>query len=395
MSIKAYVGRMGSGKSYEVVTEVILGALRRGRRVVSNIAGLNYDEMKAVLIAEGIPEESIGTIAQVEHEQVRDAFFWRADFQKKGDWDAFRKYLFQTTEKDQHEAISQRIESRTFYIQPGDLVALDEIWRFWNGFATKDDEGNKRPSTVMNFFRMHRHFTHPETGVACDVALITQDVMDISRQVRAVIEETYYMEKLTAIGSSNRYRVDIHQGGKISRRPLRSLQRSYNPDLFKLYSSHSQKKEGDAEAREENIDKRGNILQGALFKFILPVGVVVAGFAIYTVYGFLHPAEKSPDKISASDKSSGVNQSAKISHAKRDNDMPDVSPDWRVVGWINGEQMRVILSNGNAQRIIEPPAWKMTGVALETFLPSGEAVTPWTGSSRSGLIDQAAGQGPR
>lgn len=32
MSIKAYVGRMGSGKTYEVVSVVILNALRNGRR---------------------------------------------------------------------------------------------------------------------------------------------------------------------------------------------------------------------------------------------------------------------------------------------------------------------------------------------------------------------------
>ena len=43
MAIKAYTGIMGSGKTYEVVSEVIRTALAQGRRVVSNIAGLNYE----------------------------------------------------------------------------------------------------------------------------------------------------------------------------------------------------------------------------------------------------------------------------------------------------------------------------------------------------------------
>ena len=41
MSIKAYVGIMGSA-NLRVVTVVIYNALKRGRRVASNIAGLNF-----------------------------------------------------------------------------------------------------------------------------------------------------------------------------------------------------------------------------------------------------------------------------------------------------------------------------------------------------------------
>ena len=375
MSIKAYVGRMGSGKTYEVVSVVILRALARGRRVITNIAGINYQAIVDLLVSEGVDPEKIGQIVTVSHERVTDDEFWLTEARNA----ELKMHC------DELESIKQDV------ILPGDLVCLDEIWRFWQGFATKDGDGKKRPESVMNFMRMHRHFTHPVTGVACDLAIITQDVMDISRHVRAVIEETYRMEKLTAIGSTKRYRVDVCQGGQ-TRRVTRQIQRSYDEKYFSLYKSHFGRKEGEAGPREENIDGRGNLLQGALFKFVLPVGVVVAVFAIYSVYGFLHPSTQ--DKTVIPDKSSGA-KSSNVSHAKRDNDMPEVSADWRVVGWINGEQMRVILSNGIAQRIIEPPSWKMTGVALETFLPSGEAVTPWTGSSRPGLIDQAAGQRAR
>ncbi|OKN42784.1 hypothetical protein AM420_005753 [Klebsiella pneumoniae] len=47
MPITAYVGVPRSGKSYEVVKSVIIAAVASGRRVVSNIYGLNEDKIKA------------------------------------------------------------------------------------------------------------------------------------------------------------------------------------------------------------------------------------------------------------------------------------------------------------------------------------------------------------
>ncbi|KAF0162991.1 MAG: zona occludens toxin [Rhodocyclaceae bacterium] len=351
MSIKAYVGRMGSGKTYEVVASVIVPALARGRRVVSNIAGLDADEIRGLLVEQGVALDQIGELVQITHDDVIKPEFWRTD-------------------KDQAEGVDS-------FIQPGDLVALDEIWRFWEGFA-----GRKMPERVMNFYRMHRHFTHPETGVACDVAIITQDVLDIARKVRAVIEETYGMEKLTAIGSTKRYRVDVFQGTRTSRRPLRQLQRTYDPRFFPLYSSHSQKKEGDADAVEENIDKRGNILKGALFKLVLPVGLVVAIFAVYTVYSFFNPKPK--DKPAAVAKAS-ESKPGDVSHAKPS---VDVSDEWRAAGYfVTPAGVGVyLIQEGRARMLHNPPSYRLVGSEVETFLPSGQAVASWSGSRPAGLV---------
>ena len=181
MSIKVYTGRMGSGKSYEVVTVVILGALRQGRRVVTNISGINYELMRASLEKEGVKPDDVGSILSVVHDDVLKETFWLSDSSANDDC----------------------------VLEPGDLLVLYEVWRFWQGFSSPG-----MPDFVMNFFRMHRHFTHEVTGVTCDVVLISQDVNDIGRKVRVVIEETYYMEKLTALGSSKRYRVDVYSGPK-------------------------------------------------------------------------------------------------------------------------------------------------------------------------------------
>jgi zona occludens toxin len=358
MSIKAYVGRMGSGKTYEVASVVIYKALASGRRVVSNIAGLDIEAYKDLMLAEGVPEDRIGQLVQVSHEDVTKPEFWRTD-------------------KDEAEGVDS-------FIQPGDLVALDEIWRFWEGFA-----GRKMPERVMNFYRMHRHFTHPETGTACDVAIITQDVLDIARKVRAVIEETYYMEKLTAIGSTRRYRVDIFQGTRTSRKPLRSLQRSYDPRFFPLYSSHSQKKEGDADAVEENIDQRGNILKGALFKIILPVGALVMAGAVYVVFSFFNPKSKPVQDAKGGEggKVPAATVQA-VSHAKAG---PDLSDDWRAAGYfVNASGVAVVLLDGKRSRVlVNPPNHKITGMEIEAILPNGEAVASWTGGKSGSLVPGA------
>lgn len=357
MSIKAYVGRMGSGKTYEVVSVVILGALARGRRVVSNIAGLDFPSMLDVLVADGVPPEKVGQLVQIEHAKVLEPNFWRTD-------------------KD----AAASLES---FIQPGDLVALDEIWRFWEGFADK-----KMPDRVMNFYRMHRHMTHPETGMACDVALITQDVMDISRKVRAVVEETYYMEKLTAIGSTKRYRVDIHQGGKTSRKPLRSIQRSYDPMYFGLYKSHSQAQDDSAVPVEENIDLRGNILRGALFRVVLPLGLVVMVGAVWMIWKFFHPVDAKPAAVEAA----GQVKKADDLHVKPER--KEVSEEWRVAGYVeSGESYFIMVTDGQVLRqLMNPPKVRVTSLGIESFLPNGEPVTTWSGHKRPGIVEQAAGQ---
>ena len=195
----------------------------------------------------------------------------------------------------------------------------------------------------MNFVRMHRQFVHPDTGLTCELVLITQDVMDIGRKVRAVIEQTYRMEKATAVGSSKRYRVDIFTGGKIRGAPLRQIFKTYDSKYFQLYQSHSQKQEGSADAKEKSVDGRGNILKGALFRIVLPLFLLLGGVGAYFVWGFFHPAGSAKPPASASP---GVPASAPVAAS-----LPSVSPDWRVYGWYSGPDGMVAVLMDNERRL--------------------------------------------
>lgn len=350
MSIKLYCGIMGSGKTYEVVSEVILGSLRRGRRVISNIAGLNYEVMCSLLSEEGLSRNLIGELVCVSHDQVKDPLFWRTDTDDQ--------------------------TGRQPFIAKGDVVCLDENWRFWNGYSARDDDGNKLPPEVKNFFRMHRQFPDPVTGFTCEIALISQDVSDFSRFVRGVVEQIFVMSKLTQLGLDSRYRVDIYQR-KITRVPLRSIQRSYDAKYFGCYKSHSQGDEGGAKVVESSADNRGNILHGPLLKVGVPLAILLIIGGVYGISRFLHP--KKPDQQNDAKKNVPAAAAPAVSSVRP---AAPVSAEWRVLGWSRiGKVVTVTLINSSKQlRILSNPDCKISasGLEVELRLPEGGFAVPWT-----------------
>lgn len=349
MSTKAYIGINGSGKSYEVCSVVIYNALKQGRRVVSNIAGLNQSEYNRLLLEDGVPEDCIGKLVQISHEDPLNPEFWRTDKDKELGIDAF--------------------------IQPGDLLVLDEIWRFWSGFATKDEEGNKRPERVKNFFRMHRQFTDPITGIACDIILISQLIDDFHRSVRGLIDQTYSMTKLVDVGQPDRYRIDIYSKAKIVRVPLRQMLGHYDPKYFSLYKSHSQKEEGAADAREMVTDTRGNMFNSFLFKVGLPLAVVMMIISGYGMYRFFNKGE--PEEVAADPAA----PAAQVVQAQPEPPRPEVTEEWKTTGYYqSGDSMSVIIqgTSGNIRVLQDPPTFKITPIGIEVELPEGGFATPWT-----------------
>ncbi len=352
MPIFAYVGRPRSGKSYEVVSVVILGALRDGRRVVSNIAGLDYAAMVDMLLAEGVPIEKIGKLASVTNEQVAKPSFWRTDQDEASGFESF--------------------------IQPGDLVALDEVWRFF-----PRGRGAIEPR-AQNFFRMHGHMPDPKTGYICQIALISQSIRDFNGNVCDVVEQTYRMVKLSKLGLDQSYRVEIYEGGNVRRADfIRELVRQYDPKYFALYRSHSQKKEGAAAADEKKADDRGNVLKSALFRLGLPLAAVMFLFGGLGLYRFFNPAAKKPSEVTeAAAPTPGKSKPA----AER----PKQADDWRVAGFVDGGQGTIVLLDGGQMRtrfLVDPPALKLTRWTAEVMLPNGEFATSWTQPSHSdGLL---------
>jgi len=342
MAVTAYVGEPGSGKTYEVVTEVVLPALREGRRVVSNIRGLHFDEMKAYLMVDcGVLENQIGELQLVEVEDPGKPDFFYTE------------------------------ANPSAVVRPGDLVVLDECWRW---FA----KGMPINKAMFEFFRMHRQYVNAK-GVSCDVVLISQSIQDIDRKVLVVIEKHFRMEKYKSFGSKSRYSVEMFNGYRVSGNArVRLLVRKYNKRFFPFYSSYAGKG-GD----EREVDRRFNIWKSPLFLVGIPCALLLVAAGIWGVLRYLTHA-RAP-KV---EQAAGQGKAAPSGAQKP---ATPVLSEWRSVGVISSgsRQLFVVEQEGRYRFVFDAPDYRIDGLDVKVGI-DGRAATGFSGSAAraggSGLL---------
>jgi zona occludens toxin len=247
MAIMAYTGLQGSGKSYEVVSHVIVRAVASGRRVVSNIEGLQPEAIRDYVLflrgdASGPP---LGDVVLINNDAVSAASF------------------FPVSADDQ-----------TSFVKAGDLVAIDEAWRFWG-----KEFQLYRPHVI--FFREHRHFVHPQTGVSCDLVLISQSIDDFNPMLRKVIKQNFLTEKKSLLGMNKTYSLKTFDGHRQARAALiRTETKKYNPKIFPLYSSYQ-----GGQGKEEVVDARGNVFSSWPVRFGIVAVPLLLVLCIYFLIG--------------------------------------------------------------------------------------------------------------
>lgn len=216
MSIYAYVGKPRQGKSYDVVVNVILPALRQDRTVVTNIP-LNEGEIRKVVTTGRIVEFPINEILTTPEKL----------------WD---------------------------YAKPGCQLVLDEVWKLFPAGMKVD----RVPQPFKQLLAEHGHMVD-EHGNAMQIALVTQDLKQIASFARILVEQTIYHTKLSAVGASKKYRLDIYQGAVEGDNPpaqkrLREIFGSFDPAMYPLYKSHTLSEAADGVAVNQSaVDGRGNI----------------------------------------------------------------------------------------------------------------------------------------
>lgn len=258
MPINVYTGLMRSGKSYEVVSQVILNAIAQGRRVVTNVDGVSNELIREYVATNNkIEIDKLGTVVHVKNEDVFDEEFFPYYDDKKG----------------------EHIDT---LVKPGDLVCVDEAWRFWGGDC-------KIHKNHKSFFLEHGHFTHPETHVACDLVLMIQDMTTLHRFLRTVIAFSFKTHKKVALGMGGTYSVTMWEGSRQMRSGIiGNWTRRYKKEIFPLYSSFK----GGVEGKTVNVDARQNIFMS---KKLWIMGIAVIGAATlgaYNVYKFFNPVDK-------------------------------------------------------------------------------------------------------
>ncbi len=345
MSITAYTGLMGSGKSYECVTAVIVPAVRSGRRVVTNIDGVDEAAIKAYIQEKfGTAADRLGSIVHVSNEDCR-----RVDFLPYG-------------------------ESVDTIVRPGDLVCIDEAWRVWG-------TSEKILKQHSIFFREHRHYVGGPDNIACDLVVMVQDISDLHRILKLVVELSFRTKKLKTLGLHSAYVCQMWEGYKqTSGKSVRTEQKRYDKEIFPLYSSYS----GGA-GKEARVDKRQSVFSGGLFVGMIAAAIVFAG-SVWWLWGFFHPASmtKKPALAAVSSVHAAGAAAASPGAAEAPAPAPLVtySAEWRIAGVFSIGAERTVVLIGSAGRLrYESPSLFTWLDGRPVFAPlDGQRVTWFSGS---------------
>jgi zona occludens toxin len=352
MSITAYTGLMGSGKSFECVSSAIIPAIKNGRRVVTNVDGIDNDAIRIYCHEKfNIALDKLGEVVHCKNDDVHSISF----LPHGEDVDTFCK--------------------------PGDLICIDEAWRFWG------TDSKKMHTEHKIFFREHRHYVDPVTKVCCDLVLMVQDISDLNRLLKVVVELSFRNTKIKSFKkNSNTYRVEMWEGYKQTYAArVRVENKWYDKAIFPLYSSYS----GGA-GKELMVDGRQNILGSPKFWII---GILMIGTAYLTVsyvIGFFNGDKfKKKAEITQLDgkaKTSAASSSLQKS-AYQNLDISPVSEVWRITGSFQaGDKNFVVLANSTGRtRLEHPSAFQSQGMTMVGNI-DGERFLVWSGVFPVGIL---------
>lgn len=247
MAITLVVGIPGSGKSYEIVSHVIVPALDQGRRVVTNIQGLN-----AKTISEYLKKDISSQLVlyQPEDPIVSTPEFWYHP------------------EKNKNSPV-----------QPGDLVVIDE-------YGVHFPSGDRFHADFLYYLRMHRHFVN-EKGISSDVYFASQAFPDFHPRLQKLAVATIHAEKLTYLLGikTKRYRLRFYAGGKNpdlkSNTPLKISQKAYNPLFFTFYDSYKA-----PAGVEVGAGRSTNLFSNTLLSVFVPLSILALGYSGYWLYSY-------------------------------------------------------------------------------------------------------------
>lgn len=322
MAINCYTGLMGSGKSYEVTGTVIVKAVSEGRRVVTNIEGIQPEKIKEYVKKKfNLTDDKVGDVLYVPDDLVnRSSFF--------------------PTDDPEHDSI----------VKGGDLVAIDEAWRFW-------PSGQQLIPEHMEFFRKHRHYVHPDTKVSCDLVLMIQDITDLHRSLKNVVEMTFRTLKLKTLGLSSKYRVEFYEGTNLRKNNQIGYRvNTYDNAIFPLYQSYA-----GGKGSEKTVDNRQNLWKNKTLWFTA-AGLVICGIVAFNfLWKFFHPVDPKPVPKPAASVVAGSPSSVPPPVQQ-----PQViESNWRIVGEMNlGEKMVVLQSKTGQIRVEHPSNFTGNGLTL-------------------------------
>lgn len=332
MSITSYTGNPGAGKTYEVVKNVIIPAIKESRRVVTNIDGI--DPQKVLAYVEDRFGPCNGEIVLCKDEDITSDCFYPAN---------------------QDDSFS--------FVRPGDLVVIDEAQNYYR-------TGKRLSDYECRFFREHRHFCDAE-GRGCDIVLISQRFVDIQPFVRGVIELCFVMRQLKVLSLPNHYTVTVYEGDlrhKISGPSIRK----YQKEIFDLYRSFalSGGMQAKVDRRQSVVTPKNIILLSGLMLFLF--WSLIKSVALFSTEKSPFLLKKTQASVAVSSGDASVPQPVK---------RPDgYSHRWRILGTVGvGTSRFVVVGDKDGMIMFEHPQNFSGYGSRMTGKIDGETVTKFTG----------------
>jgi len=223
-------GVPGSGKSLALTKRFIIPALKKGRRIYTNIDGLNDSApnpyILALSFASGVPPEDV------------------------------EKLIFKFPSKDFNKVLMD---------MPASAIAIiDEAQIFWNARDFASDKNKE----VLPYFQKHRHYGH-------DVILATQHFEQLDSGIRRLAEVHYRLKRLKNVGLSKVIKVSVfNQGISIEGKPVAHEAWSIDRSIFGCYKSYENNKIAEVKYKSHNVFLRSPFLW---------VCFIVGLFSVYLV----------------------------------------------------------------------------------------------------------------
>lgn len=387
MALHGYFGLPRAGKTYGVVEHVVIPSLQEGRHVITNIP------------LEGSTLTSVfgGQVTQLPSNWFEDPDF--ADS-----------------------------------IPKGVVLILDEVWRKWPAGQSV----NKVPICELALLKEHGHRVDSNSKTM-RVVLVTQDPSDLASWTRRLIDVSFRMEKLQALGLSGRYRVDIYKRCPTGENPpkrllIRQATGTYKPDIYQYYRTATVADVGNV-GDETVADRRGSIWRSPWLILCILVGFSFPILGVWGITDFFSQDTKpaaptiinppppvapaplvNPPPAPAASSPSGVLAPA------GDSGVPGlpVSQSWRVGGLIKGadegqidppiwdsldgynSQPRKPISKTTRVALIGPYGVRYVSLSMCEFYSGdidvycdidGERITPWSGQGHAnGLVSSGLAQ---
>lgn len=338
MAITAYTGVPGAGKSYGMIEQAMLPAIKQGRRVLTNIGGVDPAKVQEYCRKKW-PEDDLGEVV----------IFNGAD--------ALKPAFFPTEETGDGET----------FVKGGDLLIFDE-WRL-----TFPNRGATPSKDLEPFLRWHRHLTD-DKGVACDVVIGTQLVSDVHRDFRGLIERSYKFRKLKAVGLSKAFAWDAYEGHLQPKGGAYTTGNGkYKPEIFKLYQSYAT----DGDGKELATDKRTNIWTKGVFA-MMGGTVLMLGLGMWGAYRFFAPDKPVPDAgtIRPGATATAPGPAAAVGMDNTPGRMARPKSPYRIVGHLDtGSGVRIVLTDDKGSvRMVGPDGFDFVAGRPVYGVLDGQAV---------------------